>query len=83
MLSYPALESFTASNFIPNSFQLEFEMGTDLKRYLNEQKVNHSRICENSTKTAVQEMEQAFCEIGITEYDLDDFSATNLQVFIF
>ena len=83
LLSYPAIESFVASNFLPNPFQLEFEIGEDLKKYLDEQKINQSRISEDSIKTAVEEMERAFCEIGITKYDLDDFTETNLQIFNF
>ena len=84
LLSYPCIESFVASNFIPNSFELEFEKGEDdLKNYLQTKKINQCKICEDSLKLAVKEMEKMFCEIGITEHDLDDFAPENLKVFNF
>ena len=84
LLSYPCIESFVASNFISNSFELEFEKGEDdLKIYLETKKINPCRICEDSLKLAVEEMEKMLCEIGIAEHDLDDFAPENLKVFNF
>ncbi|CAH1201537.1 hypothetical protein PAECIP111893_01647 [Paenibacillus plantiphilus] len=81
LLSYPCVESFVASNFIENSFELSFETGDELKQYLNNQKINQSKITEDSIKMAVTEMENALKQLGVAEYSLDHFSDTNLFIF--
>lgn len=81
LLSYPAIESFVASNFIENSVSLEFETGNELKAHLDEHKLNQSRIDEDTLKKAVEEMERAFHHMDINEYDLDEFGPTNLSIF--
>ncbi|WP_338553456.1 hypothetical protein [Paenibacillus sp. KS-LC4] len=83
LLSFPSVESFIASNFIDNSFELSFRTGKELKQYLNECKVNQSNITAASIKKATMEMENALAELGINHYNLDDFSETNLLVFNF
>lgn len=81
LLSYPSIESFVATNFIENSIELSFETGDELKYYLHDQKINQSKISEESIKRAVIEMEDALKKLGVTEYDLDHFSDTNLFIF--
>jgi hypothetical protein len=81
ILSYPCVESFVASNFIENSFQLLFGTGEDLKQFLHSQKINQSKITEETMIKAVLELEKAFQQIGVSEYDLDHFSDTSLFVF--
>ncbi|AET59039.1 hypothetical protein HPL003_11410 [Paenibacillus terrae HPL-003] len=39
LISYPCIESFVASGFIENTHDLEFKTGSELKRFLNEQKI--------------------------------------------
>ncbi|BBI36743.1 hypothetical protein [Cohnella abietis] len=81
LLSYPSVESFVASNFIENTFNLSFGTGDELKRYLNDQKINQCKITEESIKSAVIEMDYALKQVGVTEYNLDHFSDTNLFIF--
>lgn len=81
LMSYPAIESFVASNFIDNSFGLAFETGGELKAYLRDQKLNQCRINEDTLAKAVSEMHLALKKLGINEYNLDHFSDTNLFIF--
>lgn len=41
LLSYPSIESFTASNYIKDCFNVEIETGNELKQYLNDKIKNH------------------------------------------
>ncbi|GKU77347.1 hypothetical protein [Paenibacillus sp. L3-i20] len=81
LLSYPCVESFVASNFIENSFQLSFETGKELSKYLEDKKINQSKITEETVIRAVTEMELALKQLGVSQYDLDHFSDTNLFIF--
>lgn len=81
LLSYPAVESFIVSNFIDDTVHLEVEKGGEVKALLHQMKLNQSRIDERSLTKAVEEMEKAFLQIGVSHYDLDDFAPTNLDVF--
>ncbi|WP_407270107.1 hypothetical protein [Radiobacillus sp. PE A8.2] len=81
LLSYPSIESFVTSNFISDTHMLAFETGKDLKRYLNEKKIIQNNIDVESLVHAVFEMEKAFIHLGITNYDLDNFKATNQTIF--
>lgn len=81
LLSYPAVESFIASNFIDDTVQLECEKGEEVKALLHQEGLNQSRIDERSLTKAVEEMEKAFAQIGVGRYDLDDFAPANLHVF--
>ncbi|RAU97141.1 hypothetical protein DQG13_19440 [Paenibacillus sp. YN15] len=81
LLSYPCIESFTASAFIDDVFDQEFELGKQLKQYLDMCKHNQSRLDEASLIHAVAEMSRAFAQLGIASYDLDHFSDTNLFIF--
>lgn len=81
LMSYPAIESFVASNFIDNSFGLEFETGDELKTYLAANKVNQCRINDVTLSKAVSEMDSALKQLRIDDYNLDHFSDTNLFIF--
>lgn len=81
LLSYPSIESFTASNYIQNCFEIELETGTELKQYLHEQKVNYQKINDYTLKLAVEEMMKALKAIDIEDIDLDNFEDTNIKVF--
>lgn len=83
LLSYPSIESFTASNFIDNSFELQFETGKELKQALNQRKINHSNITADSLLKASHEMIQGLEKIDIHDFNLDDFTSTNERVFEF
>lgn len=81
LLSYPAIESFTVSNFQTNSFQLEYELGSEVKQYLGSKQWANQRITDESLKNAVNEMNGAIQEIGLTEIDLDDFRECNKRIY--
>ena len=81
LLSYPSIESFTTSNYIQNSFEIELETGTELKQYLHEQKVSYQNINDYTLKLAVEEMQKALNIIDIEDIDLDNFKDTNIKVF--
>ncbi|MBV4447886.1 hypothetical protein KM799_14915 [Clostridium tyrobutyricum] len=81
LLSYPSIESFTASNYIKDSFNLEIEKGSELKQYLHEQKIMYQDINKDTTELAVLEMNKAIKSIGIESYDLDNFKDTNLNIY--
>lgn len=77
LLSYPAIESFVVSNFEENSFQLEFELGKEAKKYLHEKQCSIQRIDENTFRLAFREMLNAFSVLGVEDYDLDSFRECN------
>ncbi|MCD1259761.1 hypothetical protein B5M42_013045 [Paenibacillus athensensis] len=81
LLSYPCIESYTAANFIDRTIDLHFDTGENLKQFLHQNHVNQSKITRSSVLKAVEEMELGLREIGVSEYDIDDFSPTNRQVF--
>lgn len=80
LLSYPAIEAFTVSNFIENSLNVEFELGKELKRYAHVNNCNHQKINDETLKLAVDELHKGLIEINAKDYDLDDFSQTNKLV---
>lgn len=81
LLSYPSVESFTASNYIKDCFNVEMETGNELKQYLNDKNISYQKINGETFKAAVGEMIKALNLIGIDEYDLDNFKDTNLNIF--
>lgn len=44
LLSYPAIESFTLSNFEHHVFEERKETGKELKQYLHSRHINHQNI---------------------------------------
>lgn len=81
LLSYPSIESFTASNYIEDCFDIELETGNELKQYLHKKNINYQKINEETFKLAVAEMDKALNMMGIDEYDLDNFRDTNFNIF--
>lgn len=81
LLSYPAIESFIVSNFFENSFQLAYELGSEVKRHLHTKHWTSQRISSESLENAVREMLQAMKEIGISEFDLDNFKQCNKRIY--
>ncbi|WP_145333998.1 hypothetical protein [Paenibacillus xylanexedens] len=81
LLSYPSIESFVASNFMEDSFRLTFETGKELKQYLDSNRMNQSKITEQTLLKAVSEMLSGMQHLGVTEYSIDQFSDTNLFIF--
>ena len=81
LLSYPSIESYTASNFIPDTYKLEFDTGDLLKNYLHENKIIQNKINEETICFAVNQMNKYFESIQVNTYDIDNFKDTNLKVF--
>lgn len=81
LLSYPAIESFITANFIEDAWNLQFQNGSDLKRYLHNFQYTSQRINEESLISSVNELLKAFDKLGVSEYDLDDFYKTNKIVY--
>lgn len=81
LLSYPSIESFTASNFLIDCFSCSMDTGENLKKFLNNNKIIQNKIDANTIITATQEMFKAFIQMGILDYDLDDFSQCNINIF--
>jgi hypothetical protein len=81
LLSYPSIESFILSNFTKNCFDMEFELGKTLKRYLCSRQIHEHQIKESTLLAATQEMLSALHKLGIDNYDIDNFGETNLEIF--
>ncbi|MGL5752159.1 MAG: hypothetical protein ACRCXT_16620 [Paraclostridium sp.] len=81
LLSYPAIEAFTTSNFIDCSHNLNYKLGSDLKDYLEIEKINQSKIDEDSLKCAIFEMIKYINIIHNKKFDIDEFPKLNLEVF--
>ena len=83
LLSYPAIESFTLSNFEHHVFEERKETGKELKQYLHSRHINHQNITEESLMCAVRELWEALQKIGKLKLDLDDFREVNKKIFDF
>ncbi len=81
LLSYPSVESFTASNYIKDCYNVQIETGNALKQYLHDQNFRYQKLNKDTFKFAVEEMIKALSFIGINEYDLDNFKNVNLKIF--
>lgn len=80
LLSYPAIESFTVSNFIEDSFKLTYELGDEVKVFLHNNNLASQRINNESLLRAAREMSYALDSIGVSDYDLDDFGISNRKI---
>lgn len=83
LLSYPAIESFTLSNFEQHVFEKRKQTGKELKQYLHSRHINHQNISEDSLMCAVRELWEALQKIGNLDLDLDDFRKINNKIFNF
>lgn len=83
LLSYPSVESFVASNYIENCFEIELELGKELKQFLHERHINYQHINSETLKKATLELNKALDKMGLLDYDLDNFESTNLEMFNF
>jgi hypothetical protein len=81
LLSFPSIESYTASNFISGSCGLCFQLGSELKRYLDDKQIIHNKINHDSVIFAAREMFGYFEKEAIDFDGLDDFGKANLRIF--
>lgn len=80
LLNYPCIESYVASNFLSDSFELEFGTGAQLKQYLHINKIYQQKISEDTIIFAMHEMVKFFKSIHITDYDVDNFGDVNSKI---
>lgn len=81
LLSYPAIESFTLSNFDKNSFEKQFDTGHSLKQYLHEHSINQQKISEDTLIQALKELLRSFEIMDISEFNIDTFGRYNRDIF--
>lgn len=81
LLSYPAIESFTVSNFQENSFELTYELGSEVKRFLGSKHWANQQINKESVINAVKEMFYALEQIGMSGFDLDNCKECNKVIY--
>ena len=82
LLSYPSIEAFDVSNFIDNTFSLEYKLGSELKDYIkdNAKAISLNKFNENTIQRANVEMLKYFKNNNI-DLDLDHLGESNLQIF--
>lgn len=73
--------SIALNNFCENSFSHSFDLGNTLKKYLNDNKLYHNNITEETLLYAVEELFKAFSQMNIKDYDLDNFRNCNMSIF--
>lgn len=81
LLSYPAIESFTVSNFEKNCFEKSFDTGHNVKLYVHENNYNHQKISEDTLLFATNELLNALKVIEQKDFDIDAFGDTSKNVF--
>lgn len=84
LLSYPSIESFTASSFpnlIGNAFDISVPTGHSLKNLLNTKKALPNKFSEETICMAAQQMHYALSCIGLKEYDIDNIKPLTKKVF--
>lgn len=80
LLSYPAIESFTVSNFVENSFELRSETGHDVKIFAADNHINHQKLSQDALTGATKELFFALKSMELDSINLDDFSEDNKKI---
>lgn len=82
LLSYPAIEAYDVSNFVDDTYKLEYQLGKELKRYINENanKISLNKINEKTVIKASQEMMKYYMAHCI-DLDLDDMGESNIKIY--
>lgn len=84
LLSYPSIESFTLSCFDKDCFSVKIKTGNDLKKYLEDEKINQSRINDQALTLSTEVLTNALVSINSGEmFDIDNFKECNIKVFDF
>lgn len=81
LLSYPAIESYLCENFVKNYHKKDFGLGYRLKKYLKNRDICLEDITEKSIIKAIYRSHTMLNEMDIPEYNIDDFSDTNLHIY--
>jgi len=81
LLSYPSIETFTASAFIDGIENFKFGTGKELKAYLSHKpEVQLNKMSEEGIKKATDEFIRYVNECN-ESFDVDDFSETSIAIF--
>lgn len=77
LLSYPAVESYLISHFDAP----EPEDSADIKAHVRQHRLVPQGITEETLLHAVEVMHTKMAELGIDDYDLDNFGMCNQKIF--
>lgn len=77
LLSYPSLESYVISNFDKDNIFLKEK---NLKHYIKSKDYKIKNIDRHTILNATKMMFESLLDLGINEYELDDFSKTSLDI---
>lgn len=83
LLSYPSLESYEISNFVDNSHNLKYALGSDLKQFVSLEENSNIQLNKMSLSTiehATKEFIDFINEANIL-VDIDDLSNVPLNVY--
>ena len=80
LLSYPSIESYLVSCFVPDSHLLQFALGADLKEFIGaNRRIQHNRLSEESLICAAETM-LAYYESHSLGFTLDDQGDVNREI---
>lgn len=81
LLSYPSIESYGVSCFIPDSHSLSFCLGTDVKAFVgSNRQIQLNKISEDSLMVAARAMLAYYQEHDL-EFDVDGYGWLNEKTF--
>ena len=81
LLSYPSIESYQVSCFIPNSHLLSFSLGADIKSFVGDNsQIQLNKISEESLMCAAEVMLAYYKEHDL-DYTFDDHGWPNNKIF--
>lgn len=83
LLSYPAIESYLCENLLKDYFKKDFDLGNKLKNYITNRDVKISKITEQTIIKAIYRSHKMLSEMKIIEYNIDDFSKINEDIYEF
>lgn len=84
LLSYPSIEGFVVSNFVDNSYKLEYKYGHELKTFMgkteNKKTIQFNKINQETLLFATNELLNYIEKIGKT-LDLEEISNLNKDIY--
>ncbi|MFV0504776.1 MAG: hypothetical protein ACK5LT_12560 [Lachnospirales bacterium] len=83
LLSYPAIEAFLSENLLTKYFRHDFDLGCTLKHHLRSRHLDIKSITVKTLTKAMYRMHTMLNEMGISDYNIDDFAKTNEDIFNF
>ncbi len=81
LLSYPSIESFICESLVKNYYKKDFGLGTKLKRFLSNRKKSIDQVDEANLIKGIKRSHNMMLHMGIKDYNIDDFSITNMKIF--